>query len=274
MTSTLVLQLRSRLIPLDYITTSSLKQVCLFLLTLPLLVSCQSNKPLLEDTKQPDVLDISRSDKLPDHDSLMIKKQLLSISSYPEVISKDCNDGNAKLYNECADQTVILTQAIAAAEQQDKNVLIIYGGEWCIWCHVLDRYFKGQFRTFDYQWRDSTGDMSQWLMREEIGTNDIVNAVRLNHFVANNFVIAHIDGSYANGDEAIAMTGLDPDSIYYYPYVIALDKNGKYAGNMPSTDAIEDFEIRESGGEEFRGYNRKILLEQVTKLKAQALANQ
>ena len=164
----------------------------------------------------------------------------------------------------------ILQDAIRSARAQHKRVLIVYGGEWCIWCHVLDNYFHGKFRSFDYEWRISDGDIQTWSMREQISPADIKDARALNRYVANNFVIAHIENAYANGDEAVALTGFDPKDIYYYPFIVALDSKGKYAGHMVSTDAIKGFEIRRSGGEEFRGYDRRILLTQLIKLKAQA----
>src|SRR3954470_18262318 len=30
--------------------------------------------------------------------------------------------------------------AIERARKQDKRVLVDVGGEWCIWCHILDRF--------------------------------------------------------------------------------------------------------------------------------------
>lgn len=76
--------------------------------------------------------------------------------------------------------------------------------------------------------------------------------------------------NYKYGEEALTSIGLDPSEAYYAPYIIVLDADGHYAGTMQSTDAIKGFEIRESGGEEFRGYDRKILLEQLKVLKAKA----
>lgn len=250
---------------------NALKYTFFAILGLSLLGGCRSESATLKDQNHSPTLDNSLSTELPSFESSLIRNQLLGISGYPEVISKECGDGNAKLFDECGDQTEILKQAIASANQQgDKNVLVSYGGEWCIWCHVLDRYFNGQFRTFDYQWRDSDGDVSEWLMQEQITSKDIEDAIALNNFVANNFVIAHIDNSYANGAEAIAMTGLDPDAVYYYPYIIVLDKQGKYVGEMASSSALEGLEIRESAGEEFRGYNRELLLVQLKSLKNKA----
>ena len=30
--------------------------------------------------------------------------------------------------------------AVAAAKAQGKRVLVYVGGEWCVWCHILDRF--------------------------------------------------------------------------------------------------------------------------------------
>ncbi|WP_434353588.1 hypothetical protein VH441_00735 [Psychrobacter sp. HD31] len=196
-----------------------------------------------------------------------IKPSVSKISHQPEVIDKSCRDGNAKLYDECNNQIQILQKAVQQASNENKNVIVVYGGEWCIWCHVLDKYFHGQFRTFDYKWRDSSGDIFEWLMNETVTQTEIDDAIALNQFVADNFVVAHIESEYTNGRDAIDSTGFDSSNIYYYPYIFVLNEQGQYVSSMPSTDAIENFEIRESGGEEYRGYNRKILLEQLKKLK-------
>lgn len=198
--------------------------------------------------------------------------QAYKISHQPIELPKNCGDGNAKLYDECGDQTKILQQAIAQAKQENKLVLVVYGGEWCIWCHVLDKYFQGQFRSFDYQWRDSSGDVSEWLMNEEVTPKEIADAQALNKFVAENFVIAHIESDKTNGKQAISKTGFNPNNIYYAPFVMVLNRKGKFVAEMPSTNAIENFEIRQSGGQEYRGYNREILLEQLKILKNKAIS--
>ena len=33
-----------------------------------------------------------------------------------------------------------LAAALAAAKAQGKRVLVDVGGEWCVWCHILDRF--------------------------------------------------------------------------------------------------------------------------------------
>lgn len=254
----------------NHLKNTSLKLTGIFVFGLFMFSGCNTESTSLTKQNNSSIPVNSSQNDLQTIESSSIEKKLLPISSFPQTIPTDCGDGQAKLFNECADQTEILNEAITAANQQGKHVLVSYGGEWCIWCHVLDKYFKGQFRTFDYKWRDSAGDISEWLMQEDITPKEVKDAIALNNFVANNFVIAHIDNSYANGEEAIAMTGLNPEAVYYYPYIIVLDNQGMYAGEMASSSAIEGLEIRESGGEEFRGYNRDLLLAQLEELKSRA----
>jgi hypothetical protein len=53
-----------------------------------------------------------------------------------------CMEGFAATlgYDPKADPFEEYHQAIALAEQQNKLVLVIAGGDWCRWCHVLDRF--------------------------------------------------------------------------------------------------------------------------------------
>lgn len=194
-----------------------------------------------------------------------INTQLKSIEHFPQTLSKECRDGLAKLHDECGDQVAIIKNAIEAAKQQNKNVLLIYGGEWCIWCHVLDRYFNGKIQTHDYVWRDSNGDLSEWIMNETVSQDDIDNAILLNHYMADNFVIAHIDGDYANGNDALAYVGYH-HKIYFYPTIMALDKQGQFAAMMPPATTIDGLSFRELNGQAYRGYDRKILLQEIQKL--------
>jgi hypothetical protein len=43
-------------------------------------------------------------------------------------------------YDPKADPFEQYHEAIAAAAAQGKLVLVVAGGEWCSWCHVLDRF--------------------------------------------------------------------------------------------------------------------------------------
>lgn len=35
-----------------------------------------------------------------------------------------------------------LAAASAEAKQLNKNIFVVVGGEWCSWCHTLDRFFR------------------------------------------------------------------------------------------------------------------------------------
>jgi hypothetical protein len=45
-------------------------------------------------------------------------------------------------YDPDADPFQLLREAEAEAAREDKLVLVIAGGDWCIWCHYLDRFLK------------------------------------------------------------------------------------------------------------------------------------
>ena len=39
-----------------------------------------------------------------------------------------------------------LARALALAKAQGKRVIVDVGGEWCAWCHILDRFFASNAR--------------------------------------------------------------------------------------------------------------------------------
>jgi thiol:disulfide interchange protein len=43
-------------------------------------------------------------------------------------------------YDPAADPFAQLEAAKAEASEHDKRILVVAGGEWCIWCHYLDRF--------------------------------------------------------------------------------------------------------------------------------------
>jgi thioredoxin-related protein len=45
-------------------------------------------------------------------------------------------------YDEKADAAADIKQAVAEAEKTGKRVFIEVGGEWCIWCHHMEDFFK------------------------------------------------------------------------------------------------------------------------------------
>ena len=48
----------------------------------------------------------------------------------------------ARAYDPSADAVAALNAALNDARRTDRLVLVIVGGDWCTWCHTLDRYFS------------------------------------------------------------------------------------------------------------------------------------
>jgi hypothetical protein len=46
-------------------------------------------------------------------------------------------------YDPDADPTADLAAAVAEARTTGRRILMVVGGEWCSWCHILDRFVKG-----------------------------------------------------------------------------------------------------------------------------------
>lgn len=194
------------------------------------------------------------------------------VQSYPERIDSDCRDGIAKLYDECSDQSVILNSAIEQGQKTGKTVLVVYGAEYCLWCHVFDKYVKGHSREFNYEWRYHDGDDKQWAMKETENQNALAEAKALNQFVAENFIVVHIESYLSpNGAEAALETGFDADAFPFVPIVFSLKKSGEYAAHMLPYHAISGLEVKTDGGQAYRGFNRKILTSELNKLLEAAL---
>lgn len=194
------------------------------------------------------------------------------VDSFPEEIMSTCRDGIAQIYDECSDQSVLLAKAIAKGEETGKTVLVVYGAEWCIWCHVFDKYVKGHSNTFNYQWQYRDGDNLDWKMREQENKNAQAEAKKLNQYASENFILVHIESYHSpNGAQAVRDTGFEPNNFNYVPLIFVLDSAGEYAAHMLDYDAIPGLEIRQDSGEEYRGFERNILLSQLTNLRSTAL---
>ena len=46
-------------------------------------------------------------------------------------------------YDPAADPAEGLGIAVTRAQTEGKRILVVVGGEWCSWCHILDRFVKG-----------------------------------------------------------------------------------------------------------------------------------
>jgi hypothetical protein len=191
------------------------------------------------------------------------------ITTVPEKLDKACRKGRARLYDECSDQLGLLARARKLAAEEHKVVLVSYGAEWCIWCHVFDRYIHGERSRFQYAFGSPRApDERQTATLYEREKGDVsADAAALKDYVARSFVVVHVDGQFApNGDAVLARTGAAaflPDGI---PFIFTLDANGRYAARFEDSVA----EIRRDTADWYRGYDRRKLLAELQRLHAAA----
>lgn len=97
-----------------------------------------------------------------------------------------------------------IAAAAAAAKAQGKRVLVDVGGEWCSWCHILDRFFEA---------------------------NADVRALR-----DANYVWVKVNWSKENKNEALLSRW---PAIQGYPHFFVLDGDGKLVHSQ-STGVLEE----------------------------------
>lgn len=86
-----------------------------------------------------------------------------------------------------------IEDAIKEAQRANKRILLEVGGEWCSWCHTLDKFFEAH------------PDLLS--LRDK------------------NFVTVKINFSEENENKEI-LSGYDP--IPGYPHILVLERNGKF----------------------------------------------
>ena len=94
-------------------------------------------------------------------------------------------------YDPGRDPATDLREAVHEAQTRGSRILVVVGGEWCSWCHVLDRFVKG---------------------------NDEIHQLWERHFVT---LKVHYDPETPNVD----FLGRYPQ-IEGYPHIFVLDDDG------------------------------------------------
>lgn len=192
-----------------------------------------------------------------------------SITSFPAVPNKACRNGRAKLYDECADQLALLAAAKARAAQDNKVLLVAYGAEWCIWCHVFAEHIYGRTGRFSYTYGSAERpDARQTSTLDERAARDVKgDAAALNTYVADNFVVVHIDAQYApNGRKVLEV--LDAGRLFesWIPFVFTVGRNGKAVASF----SHRDVEVRRDTADWYRGYDRVTLLRELKRMREAA----
>lgn len=193
------------------------------------------------------------------------------LRSFPETIERGCKGGSAKIYDECGDQHALFRAALAEANRTGKTLLVSYGAEWCIWCHVFHDYVAGVSGTFTHTFSDHADVTRDTATMFEMPKPEAeAEAELLERFVAENFVLVHLEMRYADGaDEAIASTGFDPFDVAWLPFIFTVSPDGRFGAYLDH-DTVES---RREGVFWFRGYHRQALIGELERLRAAALAN-
>jgi len=107
------------------------------------------------------------------------------------------------VYDPARDPASDLDSAITRATSENKRILIQVGGEWCIWCHILDDYIKNE--------------------------KEVASELR------ENFLILKVNYDPANRNEAFLSKY---PSIAGYPHIYVLEKGGSLLHSQ-HTDELE-----------------------------------
>lgn len=157
------------------------------------------------------------------------------------------------LFDVCRDQLKLLEEAKALARASGKSVLVSFGADWCIWCHVFEAHILGQYGSFTYTTPEGT-----WTMQEkDTAKGNEAQAAAFKTFVASKFVVVNIAQEAGSSAEAVLKaTGVDKQYSGSLPLIYVLDQNGRATGTLESPGV----EVRRDTDDWYRGYDRAKLL--------------
>lgn len=189
-----------------------------------------------------------------------------AITSFPKSLDKDCRDGRAKMFDECGDQAALFVRALKQARKEGKVLLVSYGAEWCIWCHVFEQYIAGGRTQFTYTY-SAPDDLDRFETSTlyERETHDVSGeAAALRDFVARSFVVVHIDAQYApNGANIMWATGANRHYAGSIPFIFTVTSDGRFAARL-DPDRVET--RRDGMFDWYRGYDRSRLQAELSAL--------
>lgn len=176
------------------------------------------------------------------------------VVTYPLSLDPACRDGRARSYDQCSDQFAIYSAALDEARAGNKALLVIIGAEWCGWCHTLDAHLKGATGRFNHITAKKRGDVS-------------AGALALVRYVADNYVVVHIEDDFAPGaDAVIRAAGAEAHFQEYYPTIFAVGPDGKFAAKLDH----KHVKIQINGIGAYAGYDRARLIEELKRLRKAA----
>jgi hypothetical protein len=191
------------------------------------------------------------------------------ITIIPAKLDRGCRTGRATLYDECSDQLQLFETARRRAAAENKVLLVSYGAEWCIWCHVFTSYIHGERTRFEYTFGSADEPDARWTSTIfEREKQDVrADAAALRAYVASSFVVVHIDGQWApDGIAVLQKSGAGAMVGEGIPFIFTVDPGGRYAAHLEP----KNVEIRRDTDDWYRGYDRRRLLTELHRLYAAA----
>ena len=193
------------------------------------------------------------------HDS----KAQSTLSYYPKQIENSCFGGRALSFDECGVQQSILDAALAEANASNKTVLVVFGAEWCVPCHIFKQYIQGKYGKFRFVIEGTT----EYKMDEYATNIDTQQAADLASFVADQFVLANIEAQHSfDGYDVLQASGAGDKIGEAIPYVYSVDADGKFLAELPYNHEMKALDKRREGEDWFRGYHRDVLMVELGKL--------
>lgn len=116
------------------------------------------------------------------------------VFAQPSIAQEKKTQVGFNVYNPYADAALQLKTATSKALKEKKHVLVIVGGNWCVWCKRLDQFLNNQ------------ADLQSALEKYEI---------------------VHLNYSKENKNEPI-LTQFNYPQQYGFPVLVVLNENGTY----------------------------------------------
>jgi thiol:disulfide interchange protein len=97
------------------------------------------------------------------------------------------------IYDEAADASQQVTNALVLAKSENKRVLLQFGANWCVWCHVLHHLFE---------------------------TNRAVHKK-----IQSDYIVVLVDVNHGHNESTVEKYG--QPTQFGLPIIVVLDSNGK-----------------------------------------------
>ncbi len=131
----------------------------------------------------------------------MLRRSFLFIVALLCAVAPAAAQGLQSRFDPQRDAAADVAAAVARAVAEGRNVIVDVGGEWCAWCHVMDRFIAAHD-----------------------GVRSLIEA---------EFVWVKVNFSPANRNEALLSRW---PAIPGYPHLFVLDGTGRVVRSQPSAE--------------------------------------